>query len=142
MEDKGFTVENIGIYIKVYEEDGWLLATISKETTKTFGTINKAFQELEDDLRGYVLQKVMELSFTELEDREYVEERNIYKLKGFEDRYLNKCITKTGIVYDVLPNKEEITESGTEYRTLFTDMEFVDMPKEVRRHNWEKIKGE
>lgn len=82
----------------------------------------------------------MELSFTELEEREDKEERNLYKLLGFEDRYLNKCITDTGVVYDVLPmpNKEEIKESGTEYRTLFTDMEFKGMPKEIKNHNWEK----
>lgn len=142
MEDKGFKVEEFIDYISVYTITGLPVAKIGKDFEGVVDLDFSGYVDLDLEERQMIAQKVMGLSFTELEDREDVEERNIYKLKGFEDRYLNKCITKTGIVYDVLPNKDEIKREGIEYRTLFTDMEFIDMPKEVWSHNWEKIEGD
>lgn len=135
MKDVGFDVINGRDNIKLFNEN-LLVATISKERTKTLNTNCVDIMWLSEELRDYVAKRCVELAFTELEDRKD-EEKYYLRQKGVGSwSFLNFNIDTQG--YIVAGKKVNYT-----YKTQFTQSEIDDMP-ECYTHPavWEKIKVE
>ena len=133
MEDKGFNVE-VGISNVIVRSEVGIVSSISKEKSYSFRTQYISFNDLDDDLRRYITQVAMELSFTELKDR-VEEEKFKLKQKGVSEKYL---------IW--LSELEEFTTGNPSYPNVegvFTQSEIERMP-ECYTHPavWEKIKVE
>lgn len=136
MRDVGFDVIDGRYNIKLFNES-LLVATISKERTKTLNTNCVDIMWLSEELRDYVAKRCVELAFTDLEDRED-EEKYYYRLKGFQDSeynaYLKYC-TESLVIFISNDEREYYT-----YKSQFTETEFEALPDDIKAHNWEKIK--
>lgn len=140
MRDVGFDVIDGRYNIKLFNES-LLVATISKERTKTLNTNCVDIMWLSEELRDYVAKRCVELAFTELEDRKE-EEKYYYALKGFETSdYEYNAYLK----YDTESSAPFISNNVRKYYTYksqFTDREFEAFSDDIKSHNWEKIKVE
>ena len=133
MEDKGFNVE-VGISNVIVRSEVGIVSSISKEKSYSFRTQYISFNDLDDDLRRYITQVAMELSFTELKDREE-EEKFKLKQKGISGKYL---------IW--IPELDKFTTGSSPFPNVegvFTQSEIERMP-ECYTHPavWEKIKVE
>lgn len=135
MKDVGFDVIYDIYNIKLFNES-LLVATISKERTKTLNTNCVDIMWLSEELRDYVAKRCVELAFTDLEDREEVEKYYLRQKGVGSWSFLNFNIDTQG--YIVAGKKVNYT-----YKTQFTQSEIDDMP-ECYTHPavWEKIKVE
>lgn len=135
MEDKGFKVEEFIDYISVYTITGLPVAKIGKDFEGVVDLDFSGYVDLDLEERQMIAQKVMELSFTELEDREDVEEKFKLKQKGVSGKYL---------IW--IPEIDRYTTGSSPFPNVegvFTQSEIDNMP-ECYTHPavWEKIKVE
>ena len=140
MENAGYKVRDNGLDITVLMSDDSVVSYVAKDTIGVVDLDWLDYAELPIEARKFIADNCMELTFTDLEDREE-EEKYYYKLKGFMEKYLNVFEHAEGVQH-ILDSVKEAALLGNSFKTQFTDKEFEALPDDIKSHNWEKIKVE
>ena len=134
MENAGYKVCDNGPYITVLMSDDSVVSIVAKDTIGVVDLDWHNYANLPIEARKFIADNCMELTFTDLEDREE-EEKFKLKQKGVSEKYL---------IW--LSELEEFTTGNPSYPNvegIFTQSEIDEMP-ECYTHPavWEKIKVE
>ena len=135
MENAGYKVRDNGLDITVLMSDDSVVSYVAKDTIGVVDLDWLDYAELPIEARKFIADNCMELTFTDLEDREDEEKRYYLRQLGIGSwSFLNFNITTQE--YIVSGKKDDYT-----YKTQFTQSEIDDMP-ECYTHPavWEKIK--
>ena len=134
MENAGYKVRDNGLDITVLMSEDSVVSYVAKDTIGVVDLDWLDYAELPIEARKFIADNCMELTFTDLEDREE-EEKFKLKQKGITGKYL---------IW--IPELDKFTTGSSPFSNVegvFTQSEIDDMP-ECYTHPavWEKIKVE
>ena len=136
IKSMGFHAKDFEKSIFIVDSNDFFVAKVSKVSVGEVSTDYPGFTNLEYSSKLNFLDFLLNYATMPIEDREE-EEKYYYRLIGFtnftDDNYLGfgKLSHKIYLVscYD-----------NNNIKTQFTDKEFEALPKDIKSHNWEKIK--
>ena len=134
MENAGYKVRDNGLDVTVLMSEDSVVSYVAKDTIGVVDLDWLDYTELPIEARKFIADNCMELTFTDLEDREE-EEKFKLKQKGITGKYL---------IW--IPELDKFTTGSSPFSNVegvFTQSEIDDMP-ECYTHPavWEKIKVE